>query len=81
MKIIQILWWEEQDSNLRLPPCRGGTLPAELSSHRQFLLPLHYSKFPRQGKAFFSCFLKIAAFFPAFPEFDSCKKHKQLEIP
>lgn len=29
-----LLWWEEQDSNLRLSPCRGDTLPAELSSHR-----------------------------------------------
>jgi hypothetical protein len=22
-----ILWWALQDSNLRLPPCEGGTLP------------------------------------------------------
>jgi hypothetical protein len=22
-----ILWWAQQDSNLRLPPCEGGTLP------------------------------------------------------
>ena len=21
------LWWALQDSNLRLPPCEGGTLP------------------------------------------------------
>ena len=21
------LWWAQQDSNLRLPPCEGGTLP------------------------------------------------------
>ena len=20
-------WWAQQDSNLRLPPCEGGTLP------------------------------------------------------
>jgi hypothetical protein len=22
-----VLWWAQQDSNLRLPPCEGGTLP------------------------------------------------------
>lgn len=26
-------WWELQGSNLRHPPCKGGALPAELSSH------------------------------------------------
>jgi hypothetical protein len=24
---LLILWWAQQDSNLRLPPCEGGTLP------------------------------------------------------
>ena len=24
---LLILWWALQDSNLRLPPCEGGTLP------------------------------------------------------
>src|SRR6202034_1877102 len=24
---LVILWWAQQDSNLRLPPCEGGTLP------------------------------------------------------
>jgi hypothetical protein len=23
---LLILWWAQQDSNLRLPPCEGGTL-------------------------------------------------------
>ena len=22
-----LIWWALQDSNLRLPPCEGGTLP------------------------------------------------------
>src|SRR5277367_3150504 len=22
-----LIWWAQQDSNLRLPPCEGGTLP------------------------------------------------------
>src|ERR1017187_3935849 len=25
--ILLNLWWAQQDSNLRLPPCEGGTLP------------------------------------------------------
>ena len=25
--ILNGLWWALQDSNLRLPPCEGGTLP------------------------------------------------------
>ena len=25
--ILKGLWWAQQDSNLRLPPCEGGTLP------------------------------------------------------
>ena len=25
--IVNELWWAQQDSNLRLPPCEGGTLP------------------------------------------------------
>ncbi len=25
--MLLILWWAQQDSNLRLPPCEGGTLP------------------------------------------------------
>jgi hypothetical protein len=25
--IFNGLWWALQDSNLRLPPCEGGTLP------------------------------------------------------
>ena len=25
-KLLKI-WWAQQDSNLRLPPCEGGTLP------------------------------------------------------
>jgi hypothetical protein len=24
---LLIIWWALQDSNLRLPPCEGGTLP------------------------------------------------------
>src|ERR1700679_1082379 len=24
---LLISWWAQQDSNLRLPPCEGGTLP------------------------------------------------------
>ena len=25
--IQRVAWWAQQDSNLRLPPCEGGTLP------------------------------------------------------
>ena len=29
-----ILWWAQQDSNLRLPPCEGGTLPLSYAPNR-----------------------------------------------
>ena len=35
---LLILWWAQQDSNLRLPPCEGGTLP--LSYAPDFGFPL-----------------------------------------
>ena len=29
-------WWSRGDSNPRLPPCKGGALPAELRPHRLY---------------------------------------------
>ena len=33
--ISPVIWSEERDSNPRQPPWQGGTLPTELSSHRE----------------------------------------------
>ncbi len=32
---VLILWWAQQDSNLRLPPCEGGTLPLSYAPAEQ----------------------------------------------
>nr|ADI17969.1 hypothetical protein [uncultured Chloroflexi bacterium HF0200_09I09] len=29
----RVIWWSRGDSNPRLPPCKGGALPAELRPH------------------------------------------------
>ncbi len=33
------LWWAEEDSNLRLPPCEDGTLTAELPALGEWHIP------------------------------------------
>lgn len=30
-----LIWWSRQDSNLRPPPCKGGTLPTELQDREE----------------------------------------------
>jgi hypothetical protein len=41
---LLILWWAQQDSNLRLPPCEGGTLPLSYAPwSRGMLLRLSYA--------------------------------------
>lgn len=42
-------WWSRQDSNLRPPPCKGGTLPTELQDHDSSHLEnmLHFNKWVR----------------------------------
>jgi hypothetical protein len=32
------LWWAQQDSNLRLPPCEGGTLPLSYAPGKSFII-------------------------------------------
>lgn len=38
--LVYTNWWTWQDSNLQLPPCKGGYLPLILQAHINFLAAL-----------------------------------------
>ena len=39
-----IFWWAQQDSNLRLPPCEGGTLPLSYAPLKVVAMVRPYAK-------------------------------------